>query len=518
MRHRFPDLFRNDRAPRDDGGPGSPGPSTAVVVAAWLVVGLVACAIQHPLHVPLQVDNQHYFFIAERAASGTPPHVSQFEPKNAVSMLMTAAAMKVGRVVGVSDLMSARALSVLFAAMVVPLVWLVTREMTTNRVSPHLAAGAMLSFATFFHMAAMGARPKVFLATFLLLTTLAVARRRPAVAGVMAAAAFLCWQPGLLLLGSALVVFVLTGSGLRSIGVCAGAFLAVTLAYEGYFLAHGVLGVQIEQAYLFPATYMQADMTPTAEIAGRRLLWTLKLGHGPQPRNAIAIVALIGFVAWWVRVALRPATLLSLRARPGPAFLVLAGHVALAFTLTNFQGHPDAFLVEPFIAVLAGLTAGALVGLVTERAGAGAGRVLIGVCAAALALLAVSRAGDRASLERRYSLADQLDAGSRVGELLDEGLSVYAVGCTHLLAFNHVSNFVPFGFFFRGLSPYIEQRFGTPIYLPYRDDRPPDVILASRSGLTGADQWLRENYRETPEPLFAAQGIRVWRREPAQSR
>ncbi|MFN2377191.1 MAG: hypothetical protein ABR538_11685, partial [Candidatus Binatia bacterium] len=74
------------------------------------------------LERPLRADNQLYFFMAERAASGVPPHVSHVDSKNQLGVLVTAAAIAGGRAVGADDVVASRVVSIAAAAAAVALV------------------------------------------------------------------------------------------------------------------------------------------------------------------------------------------------------------------------------------------------------------------------------------------------------------------------------------------------------------------------------------------------------------
>ena len=108
-----------------------------------------------------------------------------------------------------------------------------------------------------------------------------------------------------------------------------------------------------------------------------------------------------------------------------------------------------------------------------------------------------------------------------VGRLLDGGLSVYASGCTHLLAFNHVNNFLPYGFFLRGMREYLRGRFDVEVFVPERAGTP-DVILWSRKRPGPLTDWLLAHYRVIHVPEFTLERITVWLRRdltwPLQSR
>ncbi|MFN2426031.1 MAG: hypothetical protein ABR587_06250 [Candidatus Binatia bacterium] len=168
-------------------------PSPPLVPALLFLIGLGACWRLNPLGVPIQFDNQVYYYIAERAASGIPPHVSEFDPKNALSMLMTAAAIRIGRGVGVDDLLAARALSIAVTAAVLPLLWTATRRLGGNRWMAAVAVAVPLLFVDYLSLAVAGARPKVFLVFFEALWMLAAVAGRPILLGVATGCCFLTW-------------------------------------------------------------------------------------------------------------------------------------------------------------------------------------------------------------------------------------------------------------------------------------------------------------------------------------
>ena len=91
--------------------------ATVGFMTLFFALSIVVCLLRGPAGMALLADNQHYFFIAERAASGVAPHLSQFDPKNALSLLITAAAIKVSRLSGIGDdLAAARWISILFCS------------------------------------------------------------------------------------------------------------------------------------------------------------------------------------------------------------------------------------------------------------------------------------------------------------------------------------------------------------------------------------------------------------------
>jgi hypothetical protein len=476
------------------------------------LLGAVACLTRDPADLPLTLDNQQYFFIAERAASGVPPHVSLFDSKHQVGMLLSAAAIRVGRVFGLGDVHAARVASIAAVAGAVSLAWWVAHAITGTLLAGHLAALAMLSFEGFLQMGAMGARPKVFLVFFLLAAAWAVCRQRAFWSGSLAALAFLCWQPALIALGGAAFVFAFAGGGRSLARVLLGATLSVLL-YESYFAAHGALGAQLEQAYRFPALYMAPGVMDFRHHA--TLLFRLEDGLSVASLLPLGFAAILSSGLVWA--ALRPARLVGeLRERPGLAYVLLCGAATLAFSLYEYQTYIDGFFVLPYIAVVVGAAAATATRLASRRLVAPGRLLLTGVV---LLLFAANTHLLPSRVHLGADLAEQERLAQRVSALIAEGGGLYVIGCTHLLAMNHTDNYVPFGFFFRGMEDYLADREPAG-YRPLRDGVMPETILVSRPFVPGGREWLATEYRDETPPEFRFQGVRVWRRahpEPAPS-
>jgi hypothetical protein len=65
-------------------------------LALWLL------RLYEPFDRPITIDNQLYFYVAERVAAGVPPHLSLVDHKHALSAMLSGWAMWPGRVFGLT--------------------------------------------------------------------------------------------------------------------------------------------------------------------------------------------------------------------------------------------------------------------------------------------------------------------------------------------------------------------------------------------------------------------------------
>lgn len=479
-------------------------------VRFWLVLyfalGMANVLLYRGWDRALIADNQHYFFIAERAASGVPPHISQVDPKTMLGPLLTAATIRIARPFGLDDIHAARLLSFAVTAASVSFVWLLGWRLSGDPWAGHFAALALLGVWAFFHEGAIGARPKVFLVFFQLAAHAAVAVRRPALAGAAAAGAFLCWQPGALV-GGALFASLLLLPALerrRSLVPFVGAGLAVVALYETYFLLHGALGVQLYQSFVLPAK-TQGSVPYLSHTLG------LIFGGGRLQTLSAAWLPVLSMVAlfWlWLRIVTEPKTVLGLARRfPQHCALWLAAHFALAWTVLDNQAHPDLLLLQPYLVVIVGLALAYIARRVADPDDPSLRRVL--VVGGLVVMLATVWSASAADRENDSSVASQIALGREVGELLRDYDGVWAIGCTHLLAFNHVDNWNSYGFFF---DDVIQEILREGDWKPMKDGELPPIILLSRGLYPGARIWLSGNYEELTTEPFKEQRIRVLRR------
>ena len=480
----------------------------ALLALAFFFVGVAAGWRQDPKTRPFTFDNQIYFYMAERAAAGVAPHVSLVDHKHQLSTILSGLAIRAGRKLGIQDVIAVRAMSIAVAGLTVAAVTWLAAELTGSLAGAALAGLAMLVFPGYFTQAAMGVRPKVFMATFMSLALVAFARRRPAASGFLAACSFLCWQPALLVsVGLAAATLVSARERARSLArLVAGAVFAVAF-YEAYFLWHGALGEQIRQSYLLPAS-VSGYRYPAL---GESLAFVVRMGIGWRlDSSRVLPVLLLVLLAVLPAVALtRPRrAFVFLRERPAWCAAGCVAYPAVAFTLLTHEGYPDMFFIEPFIALAAAVAITFTARALARHTHRSAYYGLIAACAVWLALLQDSRAtafkNEGTRLEDQYELAKQLDV------LFDAYGSVWAVGCPHLLALLGRENFSPYGLLIdRKVQAYM-RRGSESAGGPFEDGRLPGAILSARGGLRTVLPSLPRQYERIENLSFTRAGIQVW--------
>ncbi len=485
-------------------GSEPPAPvANAVLQVLLFTAGAVLCAAHGLAELPFTFDNQTYFYLAERVASGVAPHVSLVDHKFALSSILSGAAISLGRLLELGDVASLRAVSVAAAAASVTLVAATALTLTRSWVVMLLAGLIMLGFNDFYLQGAMGARPKVFVVLFTAAALHATVRERHLQAGLLAGAATLCWQPAFLVpLALVLASLLRRDGGVVLWRLVAGGAVAL-VCYEAYFLWHGALAEQLSQSFV-----MASDST----TGFRRVRNTIPflIGEGVRRQGVVRIFPVLFLVvsaAGLVWAMARPRrTFARLRERPGCFAIVICSYLVTAYTVYDHQAYPDRFILYPFFGLCGAVTLHYLL----QRSKHPGVRVIAASAAIAVAAYVVVDSV-HVTKDRAVTLDDQIALAARVEEMRVEHGPVWAVSCVHLLALERRANHTPYGVLFDGrVRRYIQRRLGQKPYLPLKDGEMPQVVLIARSGEFRAIPWLPMAYRQVDSKLFARHGIRVW--------
>lgn len=226
------------------------------------------------------------------------------DPENALNSLLAGAAIYLGRFVGMDDLLASRLVSMTAASAAVVGVWRLSFQLRPRLWASIYSAAVMLSCSRFFYHAAMGERPKIFLVCFVVLALERYAAGGLFFAGFFAAAAFLSWQPGAVVLLTILGSACLVSDWRTTVPRILAGFFTGLLLYESYFLYHGALGDQLYQSYATAVSarfwlYTSRGALPTqllslAVILSLPLVWWIQSRLGPVSNRSKALLAVAG--------------------------------------------------------------------------------------------------------------------------------------------------------------------------------------------------------------------------------
>jgi len=498
------------REPSADADPPCTPAKRCAFALVFFAAAMWLCCTFDPLRLPFSADNQSFYFVAERAASGVPPHVSLVNHKLALSMMLSGGAIRIGRELGVDDVAAVRALSMTLAAATVSLVWCLTLRLSRSGLAGVLGGAAMLCFPEFFKQGAMGVRPQSFAAFFMTLALLASTERKRFCAGFCAAASFLCWQPAAAVAVAVGSAALLDRADWRGVfRVVAGGVAAFAL-YETYFALNGILGEQLYQSFVMGLDTSDHDFPYWLETL--RFLFGIQGNHVSR-MTWLALGLFASLALWWRRAYVEPrATWEDLRARPGLTAGLVSAHLVIAFTFVDFQAFPDRFLLLPLYAVASGwLVAAGLTALV------GPSRRPLRT-AIALAIIAVAVVPDmrtrHSGVARVVSLPSQRAAAAYLDRVERKFGPIWAINCVHLLGIARRDNFDRFGVM---IDPRVraymkrEAGGGSDGYRPHRQDgKMPGVILVSRHGAVKSLPWLATEYDRLEIKKLVRQNIKVW--------
>lgn len=429
--------------------------STSLVIP--LVLLFAALLIQFaydPLNRPLTGDPGIFAYISRLAADGLAPHQAVFNEQSSLTYLLGGAAMALGRVVQLPDLLAFRLLSMAVAALVVMLTYPVGRALAHERLVGLGAALIMLGYQGFLRRAAIALEPKSLMVLFGLATLLLLSKRQWGWAGLTAAAAGLALQPGW---GYLLVVLLLAavqgGRGAARLKALAASLLgagAVLALYAGYYAVHGALGDMLRQTFIAPLI-----MHPVTRrsLVQRVLDPVLDYRRGYPNQIIFGVMALGGWLSGlvWLLPAPRRAVYYLFQNRR-TAGTLLAAHGYALYLMVDFQNFPDWLPLMPFIAILAAAFLFASWNRLVRIARRSSRVRTIGFAASMAALLAASwfiLFTTNPSVFGRSTLTWQAQA--RTAQELERRLPadqpIFVIGNAELLFFMGRQNMTPYIYF-----------------------------------------------------------------------
>jgi hypothetical protein len=459
------------------------GARRRLAIDPWVVICCVAALavyLLHGLHGTLLRDNALYSYAGQQVAEGVPPYVGVFNRAGPLAHLIPGMGVLTARALAVDDLLGIRILFMLLAVASIGVTYLLGRELFQSRLAGLASAAALLSFEHYIHEASTGPREKTAMVLFLVVALLAMTRQSWLLTGIFLSLATLTWQPVFLpaICGvlAAVLVGVDRGVRIRVLGLVAVGGLIPAGIAVGAFLVVSELERFLDGFLLVNAS----DTTPSHFLKNPAGKWrTMLEGYG------ISFWVLFGGLIAHIVATVQTVRRLRCNRDAVAAALVGTGvlsFVGIAWTMWDFDGPPDLFVLLPGGA----LGVGALIASLMNRGQVRTGIILAsGFMVAAIAFALVYAIGERSD-----GLARQRAEVFAILEALhvDEAaiLSVEAPQPLVLSGQRNASDFQMFG---PGLVNYVDDVWpgGIEGYGRWIAEQGPMVIAVGRRSIP---KWL----------------------------
>ena len=349
-----------------------------IAIIAFLL-GMALMLAHRPWKLIEIGDPAVYDYIAQSILRGQLPYRDVVDIKGPGGAYLSAFAMLLGKAIGLRDIIGVRLMNVVLVGILSATTYLVAEIYLRNRLAAIIAFLVPLMPEHFATMLLSGTQPKLPMILCGMITLLLIAKDKPIWAGVFSMLSCLCWQPGLLFTGTAVLVFsryLTSWRDLRALKVMIGAAIPLILVLS-YFYSRSALG----DLWAWTITYNYGTFGPEAKRgvaeALDKLARTVLREFRPDTSGYGGTVigrfkSMFEPVAGLTTLAMVPASLCGLllfavqrvrsklkRQEPLDSrdfmrdALVIPPVVYLAFCLINFQSGPDLIPFFPFIGIFA---------------------------------------------------------------------------------------------------------------------------------------------------------------------
>lgn len=327
--------------------------SEAVVIAALLLGASVFAFSQNGFEGRLSRDQGNLVYSGQQMAKGVPPYVSLFNHTGPLSPLIAGAAIIVTDALNVDDVFAVRMVFCALSALaVVALYWLATTLFGSRSVGL-LSAIVFIGLEGFARDAGSGPRVKTPMVLFEILCLLFAARKNWFSAGLFGSLALLVWQPAGFYAVTAVVVAALQSARGRERSssltrAIAGTLLPIVLV-SGYFVYKNAFVEFVNSAVLFnlyyvervPTTLIQHFANPIAAVYRSYPLGVLPI--------VLGLLATAAVYVWRVRE--NDGSISKLMATDRFAAFLVSFLAMVIWSLVDFQGGPDLFVLLPYVAI-----------------------------------------------------------------------------------------------------------------------------------------------------------------------
>jgi hypothetical protein len=470
-------------------------------------IGAAVVLMHRPFSRPEAGDPAIYDYIAQSILRGQLPYKDVVDIKGPGAPYLSAVAMFTGKLLGIRDVIAVRTLNVVMVGVLSSLTFLVAQLYLRSRAAGLLAFMIPLMRYQFVEFMMEGTQPKLPMILFGILALLMIARDRPFWAGFCSMLSCLCWQPGLMFAGVALLMFsryLSSWQDLRLLKVVLGAVIPL-VAVLAYFYARGVLG----DLWAWAITYNYSVFGPDAEQsigAAFDHLWivTRRTFERDIVLVILAAIGLLEFLTERVFDKIKPRGALESPDLFRDAVL-FPPLVYLAFSLINFQGGPDSIPFFPFVGIFAGWAvirfSRLLASIQLHRSFAANLRVNIllpAISITAIFALVLFRAVTYRAGE--HTLQEQYAAIAPVAQLLGPEDQIYVHGSAEILVLLNRPNLNPYVFLDWGADDFAARRQSVTFetIIARMEAQAPKLVSISRlrkvNHRADFERWLDQHY------------------------
>lgn len=472
------------------------------------------------LKQPEQGDPSIYNYIGQLIAHGGLPYRDVIDPKAPGSMYLTALSLVAGRLVHIPDVFSIRILYIALYALLSVVTYLTARIFLKDNLAAILAAAVPLLPGRFPLMMVAGSQPKLPMMVFGLCVLLALHAKKPFVAGVFSMLSCLCWQPGLLFAGVAVLFFSKYLTSWRdgqALKVIAGAAvpLAVVLLY---FYIRGGLSDFVRWTFTYDySVFMPADEKPLINSLGH--FW--KVNHRIFGRQITPFYVALAGMLWYIILRIRALIIAKGRSTTDELFadaVAISPLVYFAFCMVNMQSGPDLIPFLPFYGIFGAYAISEIgrgLGAIRKRGEPSSSRVRMAVTLTVLAVVVYTtvKLGHKYKLEGK-TLSDQLRETEIARSYLKPGDKIYAHGSAELLFFLNELNLNPYISFDTRADDYIAAGVpgGFPAVIAHMEEQAPKLVVMTRLANVKHRKelldWVDQHYNSLNTPSLGLVYIR----------
>jgi hypothetical protein len=316
-----------------------------------ILVFLISAIVfsQYGFNGTLSRDEAMYLYSGQQLAQGIPPYVSIFVLKGPVAPLISGLGASVATLFNLDDVLTVRTTFFVLSCLAVVGIYLLGSTLFESLQTGLIAAFVFIGLRGFGQAATSGPEPKTPMVLFEILSLLLTVRKRWFWAGVCGSLAFLTWQP--MVIYPLITIFLAiiqseqcepTRNAIRAVSGTLMPIIIVSI----YLLYKGALDEFVGN-FLFFVHHFERNPSSLTDHLLRPIQIVYK-GYDAIPMFLGFLMVVMMYV--W-RTRLHEGSVPRLLSEDRFAALVLSFPVPIIWSVLDFQGLPDLYVLLPYAAM-----------------------------------------------------------------------------------------------------------------------------------------------------------------------